>query len=202
MKKIKNNCLALLVFWLCQNGFGQYSGELGLLLNVSSTTLRVPNAEILISTGNIGGIQEGTDTTGRDINIMAGVYGSYAIDYLKNVGLELFYDRTSSKQIENVHFSALNLNLFLEYDPLNINLYANLGAGAAYILNDINLENENYRQKKFDAYGKVSLAYKFDNLGRIEVGTYFGVREVVEDYATRSKYYVGVKIPLSTYFID
>lgn len=178
----------------------QKNDHIGVLFNVSNTTLRVPNGEIFINTGVNGGIGEGTDATGYNTNIMLGAYGTYAIDPLKSLGLELFYDKTSSKGIEDIGFSALNLVFFIDYDPFDINFFLNVGVGTGYILNEVPLQDSNLEQKKSDLFAKASLAYQFDGIGRIEVGIYPGVREIIEDYVTRSKYYVGIKLPISMFF--
>ena len=179
---------------------GQEDNQLGLLFNVSNTTLKVPNGDIFIGTGPNGGISEGSDATGYDTNFMVGIYGLYAIEPLKSIGFELFYDKTSSKGIDNVDFSAINLVALIDYEPFDLNLFLNLGVGVGYILNDVELQNSSQEQKDFDLFAKASLAYQFNKLGRIELGTYFGVREVIDDFVTRSKYFIGIKLPINQFF--
>jgi len=171
--------------------------EFGFMLNLANTTLSVPNGGITINSG--GGISENTDNTGYKTNFAIGLYGSFNVQYRTNIGVELFYDKTSSKDLENIEFSAINLVPYFDYDIFGVNLFVNIGGGIGYIVNDQGFENQNKKVEKFDFIAKIALAYKFDNLGRIEIGTYPAVTSVVKDYLSRHKYYIGLKFPIDKY---
>lgn len=184
---------AILNFTFCYS----QENEFGFMLNLANTTLSVPNGGITINSG--GGISENTDNTGYKTNFAIGLYGSFNVQYRTNIGVELFYDKTSSKDLENIEFSAINLIPYFDYDIFGVNLFVNIGGGIGYIVNDEGFENQNRKVEKFDFIAKIALAYKFENLGRIEIGTYPAVTSVVKDYLSRHKYYIGIKFPIDKY---
>jgi len=172
--------------------------EFGFMLNLANTTLSVPNGEITINTGT-GGVSENTNNTGYKTNFAIGLYGSFNVQYRMNVGVDLFYDKTSSKDLKDTEFTAINLIPYFDYDIFGVNLFVNIGGGVGYILNEPNFDNQNLKTEKFDFIAKIALAYKFNNLGRIEIGTYPAVTSVVKDYLSRNKYYIGIKFPIDRY---
>ncbi|MCL8009492.1 hypothetical protein M8845_18875 [Gelidibacter japonicus] len=192
-KKIIITCLLLCFLTVSK----AQENEFGLMFNIANTTLSVPNGGITINSG--GGISENTDNTGYKMNFAIGLYGSFNVQYRTNIGVELFYDKTSSKDLENIEFSAINLIPYFDYDIFGVNLFVNIGGGIGYIVNDQGFENQNRKVEKFDFIAKIALAYKFENIGRIEIGTYPAVTSVVKDYLSRHKYYIGIKFPIDKY---
>ncbi len=196
MKTIKQFIILILLFNSLLM-FGQ-SFEFGALFNLERTTLAVPNGELTINIGS-GAISEGADNTGFETNFGLGLFAIFQINQQQNIGVELFYDRTTSKGLENLSFSAANLVAYIDYDIFNIDLFIDLGVGVGYILNNPEF-GQNVDVEDFDVIGKIGLAYKFENLGRIEIGTYQPVTDIVKDNLRRSKGYFGIKIPLDKYF--
>ena len=193
IKKITFVIISIFSFSLCSS----QENEFGFMLNIANTTLSVPNGGITINSG--GGISENTDNTGYKTNFAIGLYGSFNVQYRTNIGVDLFYDKTSSKDLENIEFSAINLIPYFDYDIFGVGLFVNIGVGVGYIVNEKGFENQNRKIEKFDFIAKIALAYKFENLGRIEIGTYPAVTSVVKDYLSRHKYYVGIKFPIDKY---
>lgn len=193
IKKIIPFALTVFSFSICIS----QENEFGLMINLANTTLSVPNGGLTISSG--GGISENTDNTGYQTNIAIGIYGSFNIQHRTNIGVDLFYDKTSSKDLDNIEFSAINLIPYFDYDLFGINLFVNIGGGVGYIINEPNFDNQNLKTEKFDFIAKIALAYKFNDLGRIEIGTYPAVTSVVKDYLSRHKYYIGIKFPIDKY---
>ena len=191
--------ILLLFFLLGFNSNAQDKAQLGLMFDVTRSTLRLPNGEIYINTGGSGGISEGSDATGYDTNFAIGIYATTPLNYTQNFGLEIFYDQTTSPKYNNLNFSVLNIVPFIDYDPFEINFYMNIGVGMGIPLNNPQFSNT-LTETKIDFFGKVSIAYEFEGIARFEFGGYPGVREIVEDTFIRSKYYFGVKLPISCYF--
>jgi hypothetical protein len=193
IKKITFIIIAVFSFSICSS----QENEFGFMLNIANTTLAVPDGGITFNSG--GGIIQDTENTGYKTNFAIGLYGSFNVQYRMNIGTELFYDKTSSRDLSNIEFSAINLIPYFDYDIFGANLFVNIGAGIGYIFNQPNFQNQNRKIEKFDFIAKIALAYKFKNLGRIEIGTYPGVTNVVKNYLTRNKYYIGIKFPINKY---
>jgi len=193
IKKIIITCLLLCFLTISK----AQENEFGLMFNIANTTLSVPNGGITISSG--GGISENTDNTGYKTNLAIGLYGSFNVQHRTNIGVDLFYDKTSSKDLKDTEFTAINLIPYFDYDIFGINLFVNIGAGVGYILNEPDFDNQNLKTEKFDFIAKIALSYKFESIGRIEIGTYSAVTSVVKDYLSRHKYYIGIKFPIDKY---
>lgn len=166
----------------------------GILFNVESTTLTVDTGETVINYDGTSG--QRTENLGRKVNFSAGVYGTINLQDNTNIAIELFYNRTSAKDVPNATFDALNLVPYIDIDYFDINLYFNVGAGMGYMINKPDFNDESITTEDFDFFGKFALAYKFDDLGRIEAGFNLPFTEVINDNISRSKYYIGVKFPI------
>lgn len=192
-KKIFLKVLLLLSFF----NYGQKI-EFGGMLNIENTTLSVPNGKITIYSN--GGHSEGANSTGYKTNLGIGLFGKIRFDEEANhyVGVELFYDRTSSKEIP-ISYNAINAIPYFDIDIFHTGLRFNLGIGAGFILNQITFEEQSYEPKEIDLFGKVSLVYNIKDYCYLEIGMYPPGTSVVENYLNREKYYLGIKVPLSKY---
>jgi len=165
------------------------------MINFENTTLKTPNGEFYVNSNGTGTI--GTDDTGREFNLGIGGYGSFYIHDGLDVGVEVFYDNTSS-EIENVEFSAINIVSYVDVHPFDFELYGMIGIGAGLILNEPELVYGDF--KNIDFLAKIGLAYEFNAIGRLEIGGYPSITDVIDERLSRSKYYLGIKIPLNTFF--
>lgn len=191
----KRIVVSLVMLVISQSNYGQKL-EYGGMLNIERTTLSIPNGATTIYSN--GSYSEGADRTGFETNFGIGFYGSYTIkDNVLSVGCELFYDKTSSTEI-NVSFQAINIVPYVDVVAFS-NFHFSLGVGTGVILNSPTFENSSYESKSNDFVAKASIGYRVKNYCTIEMGMYPPVTSVVEGYLNRDKYYFGIKVPLDKY---
>lgn len=192
--------LAITTLIITNTCFAQKRFNFGAMVNYENTTLSVPNGKFVVYSN--GGISEQTNSTGYRPSMGIGLYGRYVFDceWNHSISLDLFYDKTSSKQFSDVNFHAINVIPYFDLNLFKSNIHLNLGFGLGFILNKVELNNEERVQNNIDVIGKLGLQYFYKDYIIIEIGKYPPIKEVVKDYFGRDKYYFGVKIPLDEYF--
>ena len=185
------------LLFLCQFIFSQNHIQYGFSTSIAQTTLRIPSGGITILSN--GGSFQGNEKTGYKTSVMFGGFIYIPTRDTANVGIDMFYNSTSSEELSAITFKALNLCTYFDFDPFDINLFFNLGIGGGYVFDStevVGLNQDKYRE--FDFFAKIAFAYQFGDLGRIEIGTYPGITEVVEGYLIRSNRYLSLKFNLHT----
>jgi len=179
--------------------FSTYCGysqkiEFGPMFNLERTTLSVPDGSIYISSS--GSVREGGRKTGYEYNFGIGAFMRMPIlDNDSYFVVESFYDKTSSKEIE-YNFYAINVVPYVSLELFDANINLNFGFGTGYILNKNTFIDESLKQKSFDIFAKAGLSYEYKKRASIELGFYPPITDVVDNYLSRSKVYLGFKIPI------
>lgn len=171
--------------------------EIGPMFNYEATTLVIPDNSYFI-VGEMGG--QGTKSTGFESNFSFGVFAQYFLEERIAIAAELFYGKTTSRDLEDTEFTSVS---FIPYGSMslikNSELYLNFGAGIAYMLKTPDFENEelNNEIRKIDVPFKIGLNYRFPKLFIIDVGIHNSFTKIIKDVLFRTSYYVGIKVPLN-----
>lgn len=170
----------------------------GIMGNLTNTTFDVATGEVSINQN--GELSTHTRNTGFELNTAIGVYGLFKIDERYHIGVELFYDKTTSTELKGVEVTSYNFmpycrtNIIQEYFQLDIGI----GLGFSNELNFIGIGAPEV--EKTDLIAKVGLASKISKFVYLELGAYPSITWLLEDSMKRTRLYLGVKLPLNMYF--
>ena len=150
----------------------------------------------------MGGAPSGTEkkNTGYQNNYAFGGYLTRDFGVKAFYGGELFYNRTTSRDLSRVSLSHLNVIPTIGSKMYDTNFYLELGIGAGILLENEGLE-ENYGGdiNTVEIAGKLSCGYHLNAIGRIEVGAYAG-SATISDIMTRAMFVVSTKFQLDSLF--
>nr|WP_299386068.1 hypothetical protein [Allomuricauda sp.] len=186
------------IFFFIMFSFGTLSAQevhYGPMLAYANTTITVATGNIVI--GPSGGGTE-KKNTGYQNNVAFGGY--FTIPFSSSVegfwGSEIFYNRTTSKDLEDISLAHLHIIPTLGVFPLRSNFYAEIGAGAGIMLEDQGLQtNFGDDIRRVDFSGKLSCGYHFRKIGRVEIG-FYGSSEMVKSQAARIMFLATTKLQL------
>jgi len=173
--------------------------EIGPMINYEHTSL--------YATENVFNADGGDkfSNSGFESNFAAGVYFIYYFRPKMGLGAELYYQRTTSSELENGEFyNSITFMPYVNLDPFRQlqNLYFGAGVGASFIQE---LPDYGYSVKEEDVRVitvplKISASYIIRNQITFEVGAMAELLEVVKDQVRRNALYVGIKIPVNRIF--
>ncbi|MCM8569801.1 hypothetical protein NE848_10445 [Gramella jeungdoensis] len=172
--------------------------EVGPMLNYHHTSLYVAN-DIFYDD------KDGYSNSGFEPNYGLGIYGIYYLKPKIGIGAELFYDRTTSSELEDDnHYNSLTLLPYVNYDPFRRvrNLYFGAGIGVSFIQEAPEygsvVKEEDIRVITVPV--KLSASYRIRNQVTFELGIYAEIMEVVMDQVRRNALFFGMKVPLNRVF--
>ncbi len=189
-------CISLL-FGIFFSNAQTDSTSFGIRIHISNGTLMKSNGKVY---KNFTGNSYAKDATGYASDFSIGLYNIFYDEDKINLGLEFFYDRTSSKQFPNSKYSALNLAAYMNYNAHKISprLFFDMGFGLGYITN--HQESKSNNEIKADIFIKLGCSYNIHKGVYIEFGGYPSITEIVDNYISRRRYYFGMKIALDGIF--
>lgn len=199
-----NRLIYCLIFFFSVNTYSQQwreirEFEVGPMFNYHHTSLFVAND--LFNEDD----KAGFSNSGFEPNYGLGIYAIYYLKPKIGVGAELFYDRTSSTQLEDDnHYNSLTFLPYVNYDPFRRvrNLYFGAGIGISFIQEapeyGPKVKEEDIRVITIPV--KLSASYRIRNQVTVEVGVYAEAMEVVMDQVRRNALFFGMKVPLNRVF--
>jgi hypothetical protein len=196
----KNILLYLILFISITSYSQRYRDfEVGPMLNYEHTSLYVSND---LFDGNKA---DGFSNSGFEPNYAAGIYGIYYLLPRIGLGAELYYQRTSSTELEGgEHYNSLTFMPYINIDPFRqlSGLYFGAGIGIAFIQEAPDyggrVKEEDIRVVTIPV--KLSISYRIRNQVTFEMGVQAEVFEVVHNQVRRNALYFGVKIPFNRVF--
>lgn len=169
------------------------STSFGIMIQATNTTMMAFNGKVY---KRPDGNSYGKDATGYKSNVSFGVYYMMYYSDNQNVGLEFFYDKTTSGDFKFLEYSAVNFTTYLNtrLGKIHSNLYFDSGLGLGFI--DPGEKKHSRDLKNFDVYLKLGFSFKAHKNFLFEIGGYPSVTETVERNLTRRRFYIGCKIGL------
>ncbi|MCG9971138.1 hypothetical protein [Christiangramia crocea] len=173
--------------------------EIGPMFNYQHTSLYVAN-DLFDESAN-----EGFSNSGFEPNYALGIYGIYYLKPKIGIGAELFYDRTSSSELEDDnHYNSLTFLPYVNYDPFRHirNLYFGAGIGISFIQEAPEygsaVKEEDIRVITVPI--KLSASYRIRNQVTLELGLHVEAMEVVMDHVRRNAIFFSMKVPVNRVF--
>ncbi len=193
-----------LIFLFSLNSYSQYwteirEYEVGPMLNFHYTSLYTANG--LLNDKEEGGFSN----AGYEPNFALGIYAIYYPKSNIGFGAELFYDRTSAKELErDEHYNSLTFLAYINFDPFRRikNIYFGAGIGASFIQEAPDFGNLVLEEdiRVITVPVKLSASYRFRNQATVEIGGYVEATEVVIEQVRRNAIFLGLKIPMNRVF--
>lgn len=170
----------------------------GIMGNLTNTTFDVATGEISINQN--GELSTHTRNTGFELNTAIGLYGLFKMDERSQIGVELFYDKTTSTELKGVEVTSFNFMPFFRTNIIREYVQLDIGIGAGFS-NELHFAGIDAPEvEKTDLIAKVGLASKVSKLVYVEFGAYPSISWLLEDSMKRTRLFLGVKLPLNMYF--
>ncbi|QYA24739.1 hypothetical protein G3I01_04205 [Gramella sp. MT6] len=197
---IKKSVFILVILFSIHSYSQRYRDyEIGPMLNYEHTSLYVADDVF----GNGDG--ERFSMSGFEPNFGAGVYFIYYFRPKMGLGAELFYQKTTSTELDNDnYYNSLTFMPYVNFDPFRQieNWYFGGGIGASFIQ-----ESPDYGSSVKEADVRVitmpvklTTSYRIRNKITFELGAQAELFEVVKDQVRRTAIYMGIKVPFNRVF--